>query len=347
MPFLYLRLDEYMRRVVAPVLLALTMLVAPARAQTPALAPEQPLTRIAFGSCNREDLPQPLWPLISRQQPQLWIWLGDNIYGDTDDMRVMREKYARQLSQTSYGEFAAKVPIIGTWDDHDFGLNNGGKEFKAREASQQALLDFLGEPPATTRRWQAGVYTSYTYGPPGKQVKVILLDARYHRDPIGSNGTILGETQWEWLEQELRGSRAQIHLIASGIQVIPEQHRFEKWADFPAERARLFELIAKTKAPGVIFLSGDRHIAELSRLDDGSVGYPLYDLTSSGLTHAYRGAGDEPNRHRVSELVKTLNWGTIDIDWEAADPMVTLRVRDEEDRVRIERAIPLSELRVD
>lgn len=339
-----------MRRLVA--LFSFILLYACAPAQTDVRPAEvrtdaTPLSRIAFGSCNRESLPQPLWRLIAQKQPQLWIWLGDNIYGDTDDMALMRAKYAQQLRHPSYDEFRREVPIIGTWDDHDYGLNNGGSEFRARAASQQALLDFLDEPESSPRRQQEGVYASYTYGPAGRQIKVILLDARYHRAARGSDGTVLGEAQWQWLERELRGSEAQIHLIGSGIQVIPEEHRFEKWAEFAKERARLFNLIAATKARGVIFLSGDRHIAELSRMPSGAAGYPLYDLTSSGLTHAYTGAGNEPNRYRVGELVNTLNYGTIDIDWDAPDPVITLRVRDDRDRVRIEQNIRLSMLQPD
>jgi alkaline phosphatase D len=195
-------------------------------------------TVIAFGSCNRENLPQPLWPVIAKQKPDVFVWLGDDIYGDSDDMRVMRAKYAQQLANPGYRELISKVPVIGTWDDHDYGLNNGGKEFTARAASQQAHLDFLGEPATSARRQQEGIHASYTYGEPGRRVKIILLDTRYHRDPIGSNGTILGEEQWQWLEKQLRESDAQIHLIGSGIQVLAEQHRFEKWSNFPAERDR-------------------------------------------------------------------------------------------------------------
>jgi alkaline phosphatase D len=335
-------LDDFMRPVVGPLLLAITLLPRPAVTQTAAAARE-PLTRIAFGSGNQEDQPQPLWELIGRQRPQLWIWLGDNIYADTDKMQVMRAKYVQQLSNPSYRKFVSQVPVIGTWNDHDYGKNNGGREYVARTASQQAFLDFFRESPNSARRKQAGVYASYTYGPAGKQVKVILLDVRYNRDPIDSNGSILGKTQWNWLERELRSSNAQIHIIVSGIQVVAQDHRFEKWGDFPAERIRLQQLIADTETKGIIFLSGDRHIAELSRLDKNPAGYPLYDLTTSGLTHFSNAAG-ETNRHRVSELVSALNYGTIDIDWNQEDPTITMRVRDDKDAVRIDHTIRLSEL---
>ena len=35
------------------------------------------LSRIAFGSCNSEQKPQPLWPVIAQDKPSLWIWTGD------------------------------------------------------------------------------------------------------------------------------------------------------------------------------------------------------------------------------------------------------------------------------
>jgi len=310
----------------------------------PAARNPEPLSRIAFGSCNRQDQRQPLWRLIGARKPQLWIWLGDNIYGDSDDVTVLRKKYEEQQRNSQYRGFVSKVPIIGTWDDHDFGKNNGGREYVSRRASQGALLDFLDEPAESPRRQQQGVYTSHTYGPPGKQIKVILLDARYHRDPIGSNGSILGEAQWRWLEEELRSTTAQINVIGSGIQVLAEQHPYEKWADFPLERTRLFKLIGATRAPGVIFLSGDRHIAELSRVETQRVRYQLYDLTSSGLTHTWSRMRPEANRHRVGKLVVALNYGMIDVDWDKEDPMITLRVYGVRNATRIEHGIRLSEL---
>jgi alkaline phosphatase D len=303
---------------------------------------EAPVSRIAFGSCSRETLPQPLWRQVAAARPDVWVWLGDNVYGDTDDMREMRAKYDRQKRHPDYLALRAAARVVGTWDDHDYGLNDGGKEFSARAASQQALLDFLDEPADSPRRRRAGVYESYTYGPAGRQVKVILLDTRYHRDAPGPGGDILGEEQWAWLERELRGSRAQVHLIGSGIQVVAEDHRFEKWANFPAARERLFRLVGETRAPGVVFLSGDRHIAEISRVSGTAAGYPLYDVTSSGLTHTWRERWEEVNRHRVGENLMALNYGLMHVDWDAG--ALRFEVRDTANAVRLAQTIPLAEL---
>jgi alkaline phosphatase D len=321
------------------------------RPQTGAAPSTQPLSRIAFGSCSNEDLPQPLWMPIASRRPGLWIWLGDNVYADTPEPAGMRAAFARGKDNPGYQALLATTPVIGTWDDHDFGLNDGGREWTMKDSAQQALLDFLDEPADSPRRRRAGVYESYTYGPPGRQVKVILLDTRYHRDryhrteyPLNPTGDVLGEEQWGWLERELRSSTAQVHLIGSSIQVVPEEHGFEKWANFPTARERLFRLIGQTRAPGVVFISGDRHIAEISRVAGTAAGYPVYDITSSGLTHTWRSDTPEPNRHRIGEKLVALNFGVLDIDWNARPVTLRFSIIDDRDQVRLERTIPLTEL---
>jgi alkaline phosphatase D len=302
----------------------------------------EPLTRIAFGSCNHQDKPQPMWEYILQNKPQLWIWLGDNIYGDSDTMQVLKNKYDLQLNNSGYRKLTAAVPVIGIWDDHDYGLNDAGSEYAPKKESQQLMLDFLGEPASSERRKQEGAYTSYTYGPAGKQVKVILLDARYFRDDLqkqdkgyilNESGDILGEAQWKWLENELRNSKADIHLIGSGIQIIPEEHMYEKWANFPKARKRLFDLLAAIGAKNVILLSGDRHIAEISKYTQAGLSAPIYEVTSSGLTHSSTNNTSEPNGYRVGNLVNVLNFGILEIDWNRKPVQVELIVKGLDNKV--------------
>ena len=296
------------------------------------------LTVLAFGSCNSQERDQPLWVPVLRNKPQLWVWLGDNIYGDTDDMQVMAAKYQKQLAEPDYKKLIATTPIIGTWDDHDYGHDNAGKEYPQKAESQRLFWDFIGEPANSPRRRQQGVYNAHTYGPAGQRVKIILLDSRSHRDSLtradgkytpNPTGDLLGETQWQWLEKELKNSTAQFHLIGNGIQVIPEESGGEKWANFPAARQRLFDLIARTRAPGVILLTGDRHVAELSKINWPGIDYPVYDLTSSGLTHSLGGGLKEggPNRYRVGKVHDKLNFGVIRFNWGKKQATVALEIR--------------------
>ncbi|RNI26888.1 alkaline phosphatase D family protein [Rufibacter latericius] len=320
----------------------------------PVASSQTPLSVIALGSCNSQDREQPLWREILKNQPQLWVWLGDNIYGDTDDMQVLRAKYEKQLQNEGYQKLVETVPVIGVWDDHDYGRNNAGKEYKHKGQSAQLFWDFMGEPLQSLRRKQKGVYSAHTFGPAGKQVKVILLDVRSQRDSLRGKepnyqpnlkGDILGETQWRWLEKELQTSKAQFHLIGSGLQIIANDHGFERWGNFPKSRQRLFNLIAKTKAANVILLSGDRHFAELSKITWPGVPYPIYDFTTSGLTHYWKGGlVNEPNQHRVGEMHDKLNFAVMRFHWDQTPAVVDFEIRGRDNElhqlIKVEYALP-------
>ena len=300
---------------------------------------KEPLTRIALGSCNRQDQPQDMWAHIIENDPQLWIWLGDNIYGDSEDMEVMKKKYDLQMSHPEYQALLRQCPIIGIWDDHDYGVNDGDKSYPMKAASKELMLDFLDVPEGAEVRKRPGAYQSFEFGPKDQLVKIMLLDARSFRDELtketvnnqrqyaaNQNGDVLGEAQWTWLEKELSGSKAKVHIIGCGIQFIPEEHRFEKWANFPAARQRLFDLLVANKVERPILLSGDRHIGEISKIDLPGLKQAVYEMTSSGLTHSYEKA-KESNRYRQGPLVVNKNFGVINIDWTSTAPEVELTIK--------------------
>lgn len=337
------------------------------------------VSRIAFGSCSDQADPQLIWNAIINFDPQVFIWLGDNIYGDIKrpfklfgkertigpwknvprfvptSKEEMESKYVKAKTNPGYSRLREKTEVIGTWDDHDYGLNDAGKEFGGKIVNQRLLLDFLDEAQNSPRRKQDGVYVSYTFGPVSRQIKVILLDTRYHRDPLLSDGTILGNSQWTWLEKELNGPASAITIIGSSVQVLSNLSAatgplfsFECWGRFPRERDRLFKLIADSKRDGVFFISGDVHFGELARYDCAT-GYPLYDITSSGLTKAVEKAVPPP-LHFIVRFVARLtpttmrvmdrncryssciygqpNFGAIEIDWDATPVTLRIEVRD-------------------
>jgi alkaline phosphatase D len=321
---------------------------------------EKTLSRIAFGSCAGQDKPQPIWDKVIQTEPELFLMIGDNIYGDTQDMKVLEEKYKLLGAKPGFIRLRKYVPVLATWDDHDYGVNDSGAEYPKRAESQKVFLDFWDEPLNSPRRKREGVYDAKIFGPAGKQVQVILLDTRYFRGPLqickscaanqgryeansDSSTTMLGEAQWKWLEEQLR-IPAQVRIIVSSIQVVPEDHGWEKWMNFPHERQKLFKLIRDTAASGVLFISGDRHLAELSMMD-GGVGYPLYDLTSSALNRStYNWRSYETNRHRVGTMNWGDNFGMVKIDWSKPDPVIALQVIDDEGEINIQRKIRLSTL---
>ena len=316
------------------------------KTETAASASQKPVTTIAFGSCSDQKRPQPLWDDIVAQKPEVWIWLGDNIYGDSESMDTLKAKYDRQKSNPVYGQLRQSTKIIGVWDDHDYGVNDGGKEYPRRKESQQLMLDFLDVSASSPLRKQEGAYSSHVYGPKGQRVKVLLLDGRYFRDPLKKvnkvntpdpSGDILGETQWQWLEQQLTNSDADVHIIGCGIQFLANDHTSEKWGNYPTARQRFFDLVSKTKPKGAMLISGDRHIAEISKISLPGLGYDLYDITSSGLTHTSK-PYEQPNAYRVGKMAFDLNYGVFSIDW--ARKTATVRVNGDNQATYLTQEIP-------
>jgi alkaline phosphatase D len=325
-------------------------------------AAETPLQNIAFGSCAKQFHPQPIWDSIIKADPDLFIFLGDNIYGDTTDMEKLRAKYQQLAEQPGYQRIKKHCPILATWDDHDYGRNDAGAEFSKKVESQQIFLDFFEEPADSPRRKHPGIYHARIFGPIGKRVQILLLDTRYFRSELNRVGkpairsegrsgpyepvkepvgTILGETQWKWLEKQLL-EPAEIRIIASSIQVISDLHGWECWGNHPHERERLYRLVKNTRAEGVIVLSGDRHHGEISRIDN-HLPYPLYDITASGLNWK-NSFSNEHNPHRIGVPYREEHFGNLIIDWEKPDIPITFQIRNLIGRTIIQSRTTLKQL---
>ena len=165
-----------------------------------------------------------------------------------------------------------------------------------------------------------------------------MLDGRYFRDPLGfanrdnpqcycsdPEGQLLGETQWQWFEIQLKNSPAQVNIVVWGIQFISSRHAYEKWSNFPLERERLFKLLRASRPEGLVLVSGDRHIGEFSMMlleDD----YPLYEMTTSGLSHTWDKEYEEENPYLIERVISR-NYGVIEIDWSEERPRVFLRIK--------------------
>lgn len=283
---------------------------------------------VAFGSCSKQDVTNPFWDDIILQNPNVWIWGGDIVYADTDNMNKLMAIYKEQNENKGYQLLKSKVPVIGTWDDHDYGLNDGGEEFSMKKESQQLFMDFMEVPKDDKRRNREGVYASHTYKTSEGSIKILVLDTRYFRSQLlkdenlnkrykvnyEGSATVLGAEKWKWLENELRTSEADFNLIVSSIQFLSAEHGFETWGNFPKEVEKLNKLIIESKAKGTMILSGDRHISEFSKTTLENMEYPLIDFTSSGLTHSYSNYAGEPNRFRIGEVTFVPSFGIIELN---------------------------------
>ncbi|MDZ7614906.1 MAG: alkaline phosphatase D family protein [Flavobacteriaceae bacterium] len=296
---------------------------------------------IAFGSCNNQFMENHLWTAIKENNPNVFIWGGDVIYSDTFEQKVLEENYHKQLQNKAYENFSGSVEILGTWDDHDYGDNDAGAEYPLKDVSQKLFLDFLKTGKDDPIRLQKGIYDSKIYKVNGHEIKIILLDTRYFRTSLTratgkkkrytpnvyGEGTILGETQWSWLKDELEKSKANFNIIMSSIQVLSSEHGFETWGNMPHEVDKLMQLISDSKAKNVILLSGDRHIAEISSKKNGALSYPIIDFTSSGMTHSYSAHKGEPNQYRISKVVADKNFGLLKFDFSENQVLMEIKWR--------------------
>lgn len=317
--------------------------------------------RIAFGSCSNQNKPQPILQSVVASKPDLFVYLGDNIYGDTVDMGVLRGKYEKLGAKPEFQRLRATTPTLSIWDDHDYGANDAGKEYPKKVASRDVFFDFWRVPPGSDRRKTPGIYGVHEFREKGRVVQVILLDTRSFRDPLDEipesvapdspwkndyrptedrDRTLLGSAQWAWLESVFRRP-ADFRLVCSSIQFGHEYNGWESWTNLPHEQNRMIELIRATRANGVVFISGDVHWGEISRREVEG-GYPIYDVTSSGLTETWPTV--EPNRYRVGPVVRTINFGLIELSLFGDEPHLTLRVMNRNGEPQVEERVPLEAL---
>lgn len=314
--------------------------------------------KLAFGSCMHQDKPLLALPLVVAEKPDIFLFLGDNIYGDTRDMKVLAAKYSKLCARPEFAELMKTCPLLATWDDHDYGENDAGREYPLKESSKQLFMEFWGEPSDSPRRQHKGIYTAYTLGSEGRRLQIILLDLRSFRSPLLPNNnanlyrndyrpnedksaTMLGDEQWAWLEKQLK-EPADLRIIGSSTQFGATYNGYEAWANLPLEKEKMLQLIRSCKAEHLIFLSGDTHWAELSKVESDGL-YPIYDLTSSGINRDWPHV--EHNKNRVGEACSRFNYGVIEINWSKKE--FTFRITDAFKKLHLTHTVGFGELEFD
>ena len=287
--------------------------------------------------------------------------------GAIDGCPNLAEGWAAFAEHDDIAVVADTLPMVGMLDDHDYGMNDCSASNPFKQLAKEHFLHRFGAPQNDVRRTRPGLHKAYSFGPAGRRTQVILLDTRWFRSPFASSPchrgnrtaarvaretcdcaycagieryvpytaeeeaaghyTMLGESQWRWLEEQLR-EPADVRLVVSTVQVLAEGHGWERWGMIPSELVRLQRLIHTTRANGVVLLSGDRHIGALYKLPatGGEAPYPLYEATASSLTHSSRSGcvlEGKPGCHAedlplmLQPATDENNVGTVAIDWEA------------------------------
>ena len=211
--------------------------------------------------------------------------------------------------------------------DHDFGLNDAGKEYPFKKQSKAMFRSFwkLGQAIPATRD---GIYYARRFVVGQKNIQIIMLDVRYNRDQPDTGGDVLGEKQWQWFEKQLK-EEADLRIIVSGFQVLLNKDAgSETWDRFPEAKQHLFQTIRKSEAENVLFLTGDQHYGEVSRLQN-ALDYDAVELQFAGINQI---EDPEFNPLRVSPVIQSKHSvAAIDIQLEKNKydvPHILFRVAD-------------------
>ena len=276
---------------------------------------EADLIKLGLGSCLDQDFPQPIWNSIEKENLNYFIFLGDNVYGDSPDGSLDRLKSAYQNQKSLLPAFLDDINILSIWDDHDYGLNDGGRDYIFKKESQKMFLNFWEIPEDDIRSKQEGIYFSEDKTFFDKKFKFIFLDTRYFRSELlglkgkyakneSPNSTMLGINQWEWLEKELDGY-FDFLIIFSSIQIIPQDHGFEKWSNFPNERIKFFSMIDKY-INKTLLVSGDRHRGGIYKKNG------FFEITASSLNKP-GSLFFETDKYLLGKTYRQENYGVIEI----------------------------------
>ena len=284
---------------------------------------------IGFGSCLTQEKSMPIFNSIKSENYNLFLMLGDNVYGDTDSNDLLELKEAYALQKENFDRLNLNFPFEAIWDDHDYGKNDGGKEYIYKDESKELFLDFWNIPQDDIRRTRPGLYFELTQNIDDTLVQMIFLDTRTFRDALlptderGAPGkeryiphtdtslTMLGEDQWIWLQEQLQ-KEVDYKVIVTSIQFLAMGHGWEAWKTLPHERQRLINLIDQSSLDKVLFISGDRHRGGLYQFSTQS-GKVISEMTSSSLNLAF--ANDEEDGPlRLGPTFVQENYGEIVLD---------------------------------
>lgn len=302
---------------------------------------------VAFGSCAHQDKPQPIWDIIYKNNPELFIFTGDNVYASTPETKPIGAQYKKLNLIPEFRRFREHIPILATWDDHDFGAKDAGADNPEKDEARKEFLNQWSYVKDSLRVNQKGIYHAKILGGVRKKsptFQVILLDTRWFRSPLkrvddpnnpsrrfeptsDKKTTILGDEQWDWLEKQLR-KPADVRVVVSSIQFVAEENGFEKWANFPHEKERFFNLLRKTGAKNLFIVSGDRHFGVISKQDVKGWG-TLYDITASGINRT--ADVDETDKYYVGTPYKTENFGLMTINW--VQKKIDIQLRDSANKI--------------
>ena len=263
------------------------------------------------------------WEDVEQKDPDLLILLGDTPYIDSTGLQYQFQRYREFNEVPQYDRLLKKVPFYGTWDDHDFGLNDTDGNLEGKENARLAFQTYRPNP--TFGDGNEGIYTRFRKGP----VEFFLLDTRWfagtESSPANSDSlTLLGKKQWDWLIEGLKASTADFKVLACGMiwNGATRPNKPDHWGAYQYERDSLFSFIGKNKIEGVVLVGGDIHRSRLIRHDVQELsGYGIYEIISSPMHTGVIESANAPHPGLIFDMGLGGAYVMMDVD-NTEDPAI-------------------------
>ena len=265
---------------------------------------------ISFGSCYKQKDDPYVFEHINSNNPDGFFWLGDIVYADHFSPERRMKAYQTIKEKQAYDDLASNTIIDGTWDDHDYAYNNADHRYRYKKESKIALLNFLEFKESHPVYSREGIYHKRNVSKKHISVDTFFLDTRTFMHKC--KNSILGETQWIWLEDQIKKANSDLIIIASSLNIFSPVSPFlfwiEGWHKFKKDKKRLIELLDSTRKR-IIFFSGDRHYSDLSTYVSKK-GKKIFEFMSSGMSKT-----SEPlkSKHRIKPAIEELNFSNITV----------------------------------
>ena len=289
----------------------------------------QEILTLGFGSCLHQDRSMAILKTIEKKELDLFMFIGDNVYGDQEDGEL--DKLIRTYKQqyNNLENFLKNVSTEFIWDDHDFGINDGGSNYRYKDRAKELFLETWKIPSNDPRRLRDGLYFDKMIKKNGLKVHLIFLDNRFFKsewkltDEFNKEGkeryvkdfdpekTLLGKKQWQWLKDKLNED-SDIKIILSSLQILSLGHGWESWDKLPLERERLFNLIDESNVSNLFILSGDRHRGGFYRFKTND-NNDIHEFTSSSLNLPIPFNTEEKGPLRIGSTYRKANFGVVRI----------------------------------
>ena len=296
--------------------------------------------RIGFGSCLKQNKAMPIFDSIKKDNLDLFLMIGDNVYGDSEKEDLDELKLAYKTQEQNFKMMNLDFPFQAIWDDHDYGMNDAGANYPYKKKSKELFLSFWNVPSHDIRRTREGLYFDLIYKINNKNLQILFLDTRTFRDSLlpsdnfGATGkeryipnldsslTILGTNQWNWLREKI-SQKVDFRIIVSSIQFLPIGHGWESWNNFPHERKKLINMIDKASLNQTLVISGDRHRGGIYKFKTAT-DKVISEVTSSSLNASFPNE-EEYGPLRIGNTFIEENYGLIYFNSENNDMFVDLK----------------------